>query len=333
MADSYETLFLPLCAPQNGAVLFLNAAPCAGLAFLNKKTAVLQQHMQPQADTLKGEGWNVVPEFDDESFDLVLLHAPKNITEARALLARGARALRPGGRLIAAAANDAGGGRLQALFAEAGFQEIHTQSKHKARVVYTQKQSLNDAVLESWIAGGAKQKILDGRYVSMPGIFGWDQIDDGSQILVRHLPGKLAGRGGDFGCGYGYLADHVLRTHDAVNMIFCIDADYRAVECARENLSAYGTRTQFLWQDVRKATLPDDLDFIVMNPPFHTGKAADTALGAAFIARAASCLRRGGVLWMVSNEHLPYEKILNESFSSCANIGEERGFKVFFAVK
>ena len=52
-----------------------------------------------------------------------------------------------------------------------------------------------------------------------------------------------------------------------------------------------------------------------MNPPFHTSRAADPALGQGFInPQLARNLTRNGNLWMVANRHLPYEVTLNETF-------------------
>jgi 16S rRNA (guanine1207-N2)-methyltransferase len=70
-----------------------------------------------------------------------------------------------------------------------------------------------------------------------------------------------------------------------------------------------------------------------MNPPFHEGSSTLPRIGAAFIERAASCLRPGGALWMVANAHLPYEKILAASFSRSDRLRESNGYKVYKAEK
>jgi 16S rRNA (guanine1207-N2)-methyltransferase len=76
-----------------------------------------------------------------------------------------------------------------------------------------------------------------------------------------------------------------------------------------------------------------DLDFIVMNPPFHEGKSRDTDIGADFIKTAAQALRPEGVLWMVANANLPYELTLKVQFKKADKIFEGQGFKIFRAVK
>ena len=64
------------------------------------------------------------------------------------------------------------------------------------------------------------------------------------------------------------------------------------------------------------------LDFVVMNPPFHDGGAEDRLLGQTFIRQAAIMLRRGGLLWVVANRHLPYEAVLGELFRTATPQGD-----------
>ena len=70
-----------------------------------------------------------------------------------------------------------------------------------------------------------------------------------------------------------------------------------------------------------------------MNPPFHTGRAADPALGIAFIAAAARALTGSGQLWMVANRHLPYEAALRDRFKTVEELGGDAAFKLFHATR
>jgi len=70
-----------------------------------------------------------------------------------------------------------------------------------------------------------------------------------------------------------------------------------------------------------------------MNPPFHDTGVEDKALGQTFIRRAHAMLRKGGILWMVANRHLPYEAVLAEQFRHVAPRGDGKGFKIYEARK
>ena len=88
------------------------------------------------------------------------------------------------------------------------------------------------------------------------------------------------------------------------------------------------------WRDVRDG-LGDliNLDFIVMNPPFHDTGNEDKSLGKTFIKRASEALKKSGVCWIVANRHLPYEDVLDQHFKSWRNVSDEQGYKVIEAIK
>ena len=163
---------------------------------------------------------------------------------------------------------------------------------------------------------------------SQPGVFSWDRLDPGTALLLDHLP-ALAGRGADFGCGIGVLAKAALASAK-VKAITLVDIDGRAVEAARRNVE--DPRAEIRWADLKSGAAGlANLDFVVMNPPFHLGGVEDQALGQGFLQRAASVLRRGGALWLTANRHLPYETVLKPLFSRVETRAEARGFKIIEA--
>lgn len=345
MNKAYDTLFYAieagsLAPPEEGQlVLFANAAPCAGLDFLASSKLTLQQHFKPYVDALTAQGYEVNADLPEtqEAFDYVFIAAPKSKPETQYLLARSMKFLRPGGILVCAAANDAGGGRLADFLQTLGIQDICQESKHRARVVWGQAPQNPDAgKIAEWIAAGSPQPVLDGRFISVPGLFAWDKIDKGSEILTRYLPADLKGAGADFCCGYGYLADHLLRHNPAITRLVCIDADARAVAACKENIGRmdHPAKKEFLWADLTKSVSGlAGLDWIVMNPPFHEGKAGDVSIGQACIETAAKTLRPGGKLWMVANTMLAYENALKSAFKRFSKEFEGQGYKVFSAEK
>jgi 16S rRNA (guanine1207-N2)-methyltransferase len=92
-------------------------------------------------------------------------------------------------------------------------------------------------------------------------------------------------------------------------------------------------RAAFAWADVRTGPSLADLDFVVMNPPFHDTGVEDKTLGQTFIRRSHDMLRTGGVLWVVANQHLPYEAGLAGQFRTVTPRGEAGGFKIYEARK
>lgn len=173
------------------------------------------------------------------------------------------------------------------------------------------------------------QRGADG-FFTQPGVFSEGEADPGSALLAAALPAVLPRRMADLGAGWGYLSRAVL-AREGVASLDLVEAEALALDCARLNVT--DPRAAFHWADATRWRPERPLDGVVMNPPFHQGRAADPGLGRAFIAAAARMLGRDGALWMVANRHLPYETALHAAFRNVTPIGEARGFKLFHATR
>lgn len=165
-------------------------------------------------------------------------------------------------------------------------------------------------------------------YFTAAGVFSDGAIDAGSALLAAALPAKLPARMADLGAGWGYLAAPVLEC-SGVQSLDLIEAEALSVACAKLNVT--DPRVTFHWGDATQFQAKPAFDGIVMNPPFHAGRASDPALGRTFIQSAARLLAPHGKLWMVANRHLPYEATLSECFRNVDMIGGNGAFKVFHA--
>lgn len=273
-------------------------------------------------------GAPVLADMPPASLSGLVVHAPASTLERRSVLALALRSLAPGASLTAVAANSKGGMRLADELTSFGC-SVDVGHKRKHQIVRTTR-SASMTGLDDAIAGGAPRLLPDLGLWSQPGLFNWDRIDPGSQLLLEHLP-PLEGRGADLGCGFGVLARAVRLKPPCPNVIL-IDIDQRALNMARRNVPGDGVTT--LWADVRSAaTLPSGLDFVVTNPPFHDEGEEDAALGQSFIQKAAAMLRPGGTLWLTANRHLPYEATLKPLFQSVDQVATAHGFKIYAARK
>lgn len=185
-------------------------------------------------------------------------------------------------------------------------------------------------IFDDW-AVPAPQRGPDG-FLTQPGVFSEGGQDRGSQLLAQALPAKLPPRLADLGAGWGYLAAVAL-TRAGIGSIDLVEAEALALDCARHNVT--DPRARFVWADATRHAPDAPYDGIVMNPPFHAGRAADPTLGRAFIAAAARMLAPSGQLWMVANRHLPYEAALRETFRVVSELvpatGADGAFKLFHA--
>lgn len=266
------------------------------------------------------------------SLDAMTLLAPPGTVERRYALAQSLRVLKPGAPLIALAPNDRGGTRLRKELEAFGLDVNEIAKRHHRIVAATRPHTVAhvDDVIAQVIADGGPRFDDEIGLWTQPGVFSWDRLDPGTHMLIEHLP-ALAGRGADFGCGIGILARAVLAS-ESVTELTLVDIDRRAIDCAEHNLDT--PRAKFLWADLRDPH-PDltNLDFVVMNAPFHDAGQEDKGLAQAFVRRAADSLRKGGVCVMVANRHLPYEAVLKPLFKAVTPVIEDGGYKIYEARK
>jgi 16S rRNA (guanine1207-N2)-methyltransferase len=185
------------------------------------------------------------------------------------------------------------------------------------------------ALFADWLAAPRPVVMADGTQMeTVPGLFSADGIDPGSALLAGHLGPAVSGRVVDLGAGWGYLSAVLCARAPGLRELHLIESDARALDCARRNVP--DPRARFHWAD---ATRPPALaaDWVVMNPPFHLGRAPVPQLGAAFIAAAAQLLVPQGRLLLVANRHLPYEAALTQHFARFAAVEENGAFKVILA--
>jgi 16S rRNA (guanine1207-N2)-methyltransferase len=185
-------------------------------------------------------------------------------------------------------------------------------------------------IAEASIAEDGPREIEPGLW-SRPGLFSWDHVDAGSEMLADSVPEYITGIGIDIGAGNGFLAREILAHCPKVERLDLVEAEYRALICQEATLAPHAGRFTLRWADALKDLPPATYDFAVMNPPFHTGRADNNALGRAFIRAASATLRNGGTLWMVANRHLPYEEELARAFKTHDIVEDEDGYKIIRA--
>ena len=246
---------------------------------------------------------------------------PRSREAARALIAQAATEVAPGGWVAIDGQKTDG---------------IDTALKDlRQRVDLSESLSKAHGKLASFPAGPdlsdwqARPATVQG-FQTLPGIFSADGPDRGSVLLAATLPAKLSGKVADLGAGWGYLAAEILK-RPGVKRLDLVEAEADALTCARVNIT--DPRAQFHWADATTWRPDTLLDAVVMNPPFHTGRVADPALGAAFIRAARRMLAPDGSLWVVANRHLPYDPVLNDCFLDVREVAGDSRFRVIHATR
>jgi 16S rRNA (guanine1207-N2)-methyltransferase len=332
-----DTLFRPWRqrAPrwaEGDRLLFLNARAHPDFAALGPAQRVAVQPFRPWADALTEAGEQVVVSVDglQPGFAAALVLLDRHRDVNLGMLAQALRLVRTGGVVLACGASNLGAGRYERMVREV-VGEVRTESKHHCRVFEAVVRGDADEVtLAAWEAAAAPR--VEQGVTVQAGVFGVRKADPGSVMLALALPADLSGEIADLGAGGGFLTAEVL-SRGAVGKVTVVEADARALACARQNLAAAEAagQVELVWQDATTWRPGRRFDHVVMNPPHHEGERADTSIGVAFVTTAAAVLKPGGRLWLVANRTLPYEAALREQFEEVRAQVDERGYKVLMA--
>ncbi len=279
------------------------------------------------------------------SYDQVALLAPKSRALARRWLVAAWLALLPGGNLYLAGPNDLGIRSLikdgEALFSAAtilGYKKGNRVARLRKPPEAVDLPDSPDWVSAPGIAPGTWQELdfnwrgTDWHFFSLPGVFSADRLDDGTRLLLDHLPPLEQARVLDFGCGWGVIG--VLAASLGAAKVDLVDIDLLAVASAKRNLAAYRiSAAECLAGDGLVPVESRRYHYILTNPPFHAGKSVSYRVSDDLIAGSGSLLEPDGQLILVANRFIPYEQTLQHYFRKVMRLAENGRFQVLSASK
>lgn len=333
--DAQKTLFHPfetgeLMVPGADArVLFVGAEPGFRLPEGFAARLSLVQGFRPFFRTLQTSGHQVTPIAGEGTYHMALVLTGRHRGRNEAQIADALERVASGRIVLVAGSKDEGIGSLRKRVAD--LVELEGMSPKYHGLAFWFRRPAEAGGLISALRDGNLGGLVEGRFFAAPGMFSHDRIDAGSRLLERCLPGDIAGRVADFCAGWGYLAAELADRFPGLKGLDLYEADYQSVEAARRNLAARSLPVRFFWHDLLAEPVSERYDAIVMNPPFHQGKAAEPGIGQRLIGVAAKCLRKGGRLLVVANRQLPYEQAMRGEFDSFEETARDEGFKVLTA--
>ena len=304
-----------LTLPAVGDILVLRPRAGDDLSPLPRDRVVVRTGFRPDVDHFAARGWAVA---GDGPFAAAVVCLPRAKAAAFALIAEALAALPPGAPVLLDGQKTDGIESVLKACRAAGLQmgEVLSKAHGKAAVLTAAPPPAGWA---------AQDTVVEGGFITRPFCFSADGPDRGSALLAAALPAKLPARVADLGAGWGYLSRAIL-SRPGVIELDVVEAEAEALACARLNLP--DPRARFHWADAVGFKPARLWDAVVMNPPFHTTRDADPALGEAFLRAAQRYLAPSGSLWLVANRHLPYDRSLTALFREVEEIGGDTAFRL-----
>ncbi|MBT8412866.1 MAG: class I SAM-dependent methyltransferase [Boseongicola sp.] len=311
--------------PDVGRIGVFNAWPELDLPGVEMERVRAVQPMAGPHKALVERGFNTA-KVVNYRYDAVILRLPRQKALALAYLKDAVRRI-PDNAPIIVDGQKTDGIESFLKLCRKRFDVREVVSKAHGKLFWFEKAGLEEDVMKVLDLPEMTPRETSSGFCTAPGVFSADGPDAASVFLAEHLP-VLRGCVVDLGAGWGYLSRRILEKSqpDALHLV---EADYLAVQCAEKNVT--DDVAVFHWDDALSWKPERAVDHVVMNPPFHQGRAVDARLGQDFIRAAARLLEPKGSLWLVANRHLPYETVLEDTFRSVQPLAQTPSFKLFHA--
>lgn len=282
------------------------------------------------ATALRAQGWQAelsdyaTQAREDHSVPAIFLRIPKEKAQAHYLINSAKRLLQPQGVLFLAGQKQEGiKGFIDRAATLAGSSADSWKSDKQtwaAKIAFPADHSCPALDDKEYTKLRLTPQDEHFHFFSKPGIFGWDKIDQGSALLIEHLPALVSDRLTpatrilDLGCGYGYLSLHAARLLD--RPVTSTDNNITAVHACQHNFEHYQIPADCRVDDCA-ANILECFELVICNPPFHSGFGVQNDLTDRFLASAAKHLKADGCAVFVTNLHIPIERKAAAHFKQC----------------
>ena len=279
---------------------------------------------------------------EKELFASVIIDLPKSRRLTQRWLVQAWEATQPGGVLYLAGANDHG---IQSALKDA--QALWGQPailgyKKGCRIARFRKSpspgNRPDWSIQPGIAPGTwynldifiKDYHLD--LVSLPGIFSYDRLDMGTQVLLESIELQRGARILDLGCGFGLIG--IFTGLAGALSVDLVDSNLLSVAAAQENVQrCLLINATVLASDALASVHDCCYDIILSNPPFHSGQVVDYQMAEAFIQQSFQSLVPGGQFIIVANQFIRYEIFMKPFFTAVKLLRHSAGYQVWVGEK
>ena len=164
---------------------------------------------------------------------------------------------------------------------------------------------------------------------SLPGVFSASGVDEGTKLLLDTME-PVSGKGLDFGCGCGVISASVAKAFNC--QLTAVDVDALAVASSNQTFTENDIDAKAIASNGLSELLNSgkQFNFIVTNPPFHTGLKTDYGITEALLKNSNKVMKPNFSVWMVANTFLPYPELFKRYIKPAVIKNKNKRFNIYF---
>lgn len=330
----------------SGKVLFANAedsypislkSDCDVYVWSQSKTVfdTLVRIGMPENSMHFGAEWDATLA---QEFDHIIIYQPKAKELLDYLLAATLPVLKQGGKVWLVGDNKSGvKSSMKRL--QSPLEDVGKVDGAKHCLLYS-GHKVGDAkpfVFEDWVQRWT-QTVAGQTFIlcSIPGVFGHGKVDKGTELLLtqlethRFMAEVASSRMLDFGCGDGIISMWLhQRTGAKVTALDDSALALKATELTFAANDASDAVTLIASNGLEQ--VKGRFNYVVTNPPFHTGIQTDYSVAERFFINVKQHLTLNGEVFVVANDFLRYGPLMEASLSKLQTLSRASGFVVYHA--
>ncbi len=278
-----------------------------------------------------------VPSYDSSSaqqneFDGAIIYMPKAKEQAKMLINNMADCVKHNGQIFLVGENKSGIKSANKLFEDVSQQVNKIDSARHCALYCATISKEHDKTcnfdLNDWLKWYQFEHEGESITVaSLPGVFSANELDAGTKLLLDNLPKTLSGDVLDFACGAGVIGCAVAKRYPKVRLTL-VDVSALALHCATLTLERNSIEAKIVASD-GLSNVNGRFDFVLTNPPFHTGIQTDYSVTERFIMELKTRLNKNAKLVLVANRFLPYPELINKSLGKVTTTAQTSKFNLY----
>ncbi len=164
---------------------------------------------------------------------------------------------------------------------------------------------------------------------ALPGVFSANTLDNGTELLLNTIT-EVTGHGLDFGCGCGVISAALATRYEC--SFTAVDVDALAVASSNKTFKANKVQANAIASNGLSKVIDSGtgFNFIVTNPPFHTGTKTDYSITEQLIKQSPKLLKPKYQFWMVANSFLPYPELFQKYLKVVEIKNKNKRFNIYY---